>query len=93
MANRTESKSTPASPAYLLKHNIPGAPAYLARAPKPDEMLPPGVVIVHNQVRPPTLHLGSRGFRAWLQPIDQTVEVCGCGFAPSIGPYYRRRLS
>jgi hypothetical protein len=56
-------------------------------------MLPPGVVIVHNQVRPPTLHLGSRGFRAWLQPIDQTVEVCGCGFAPSIGPYYRRRLS
>lgn len=52
--------------------------------------IPDGWVMVHNQVRP-TRRLGSRGFRAWLQPVGSArkLEVCGCGWAPEHATHYR----
>jgi hypothetical protein len=47
-----------------------------------------GRVLVHNSVRP-TPRLGSRGFRAWLQPRSNALEPCACGWAPELGPHYR----
>jgi hypothetical protein len=51
--------------------------------------VPAGVVVVHNNVRP-ARRLGSRGFRAWLQPLtDERLEVCECRWAPEAGRHYR----
>jgi hypothetical protein len=44
------------------------------------EPLPEGTVLVHNHVRPHR-HLGMRGFRAWTQTFDDTLEVCHCDWA------------
>jgi hypothetical protein len=45
-------------------------------------------VIVHNQVVP-TRVLGSRGFRAWVQPMDDRIEPCPCEWARELGTHYR----
>lgn len=50
--------------------------------------IPAGKVLVHNHVRP-TKRLGSRGFRAWLQPMTDRLSPCDCGFAPRIPVHYR----
>ena len=51
--------------------------------------IPPGRVLVHNNVRP-TRRLGSRGFRAWLAtPDPERLEPCGCGWAAELGEHYR----
>lgn len=60
---------------------------YLLRIPKPEDV-PAGKVVVHNQVRR-TRQLGSRGFRAWLQPASESVEVCPCDWAPELNQHYR----
>jgi hypothetical protein len=53
--------------------------------------IPAGDALVHNSVRP-TLRLGSRGFQAWLEPLNtQTLEVCDCGWASELGAHYRVR--
>jgi hypothetical protein len=60
---------------------------YLDRLPK---TLPrDGRVLVHNSVLHRGRKLGTRGFRAWLQPPDVRCEVCDCGWAPELGPHYR----
>ena len=44
------------------------------------EKVPRGSVLVHNRVRPrKTLSWG--GFRAWIQPLDETLEECPCKWA------------
>ena len=49
--------------------------------------------LVHNRVQP-TRRLGSRGFRAWLVSADHDgLEVCGCAWAPELGPHFRVRLA
>lgn len=58
---------------------------YLATIPR---TAPAGRVVVHNHVRP-TLKLGSRGFRAWTQVLNPTVEACRSGWAPSLVKHYR----
>jgi hypothetical protein len=58
---------------------------YLARIP---DSVPPGVVLVHNHIRP-ARRLGTRGFRAWLQPPDAALVMCNCGWAPELAEHYR----
>lgn len=63
---------------------------YLTSLP---EKIPPGRVLVHNNMRP-TRRLGSRGFRAWLAAASPTeddplFEPCACGWAPELGPHRR----
>jgi hypothetical protein len=62
---------------------------YLTRLPK---AVPAGRLLVHNHVRT-TRRLGSRGFRAWLLPIEQRESVahCACGWVPELGAHYRVR--
>jgi hypothetical protein len=65
---------------------MPEFPEYLERLPKD---APDGKWLVHNHVRP-TRHLGSRGFRAWLEPPNtDRREVCDCAWAPELGQHYR----
>lgn len=78
----------------------PIADRYLSRIPKPWNLSAGtvgivdvhGHVVVHNHVRP-TRHLGSRGFRAWLQSPDKppAIEPCPCDWAPELGEHYRVR--
>ena len=49
---------------------------YVTGIPK---ALPPGKVLVHNHVIP-QLVLGRNGFRAWTQPLDDTLELCECNW-------------
>ena len=60
--------------------------AYLSRLP---DAVPTGTLLVHN-VRP-TLRLGSRGFRAWLQSPDDppAIKACLCRWAAELGTHYR----
>ena len=60
---------------------------YLTQLPSE---VPPGRLLVHNQVRPARM-LGERGFRAWLQePSAQPPLVrCDCGWAPELGAHFR----
>jgi hypothetical protein len=61
-------------------------PSYLS------DPIPAGLVVVHNQVRPPERQLGTRGFRAWLSPPNPAgheIEVCNCGWAPELGRHFR----
>jgi hypothetical protein len=58
---------------------------YLVHVPK---TAPAGLVVVHNHVQPQPI-LGKNGFRAWLQPHDETIEVCPCEWAPHLGVHYR----
>jgi hypothetical protein len=61
---------------------------YLTKLP---DRLPPGdAVLVHNHVWP-TQRLGSRGFRAWLQPRTAEIEPCACGWAPELGEHFQVR--
>jgi hypothetical protein len=60
---------------------------YLSRLP--DALPDDGRVLVHNQVRP-SRKLGSYGFRAWLQPMGDRIEVCDCSWAPNLGRHYVR---
>jgi hypothetical protein len=46
----------------------------------PRKPLLEGAVLVHNHVKP-ARHLGVRGFRAWTQTLDDTLEVCHCDWA------------
>jgi hypothetical protein len=50
---------------------------YVSHIPK---KLPNGKVLVHNHVFPQRV-LGANGFRAWTQTLDDTLEVCSCGWA------------
>ena len=58
---------------------------YLALLPK---AVPRGQFLVHNHVRP-ARRLSRGGFRAWIQPTVERLEVCDCGWGPEIGPHYR----
>jgi hypothetical protein len=59
---------------------------YLTQLPA---AVPKGKVLVHNTVRP-TRRLGSRGFRAWLEPPHwPRLELCDCGWAGELGQHYR----
>lgn len=60
---------------------------YLKRVPAKEEV-PEGLVVVHNSVRG-TRRLGSRGFRAWLAPLEGRLEECDCDWAPELGIHYR----
>ena len=46
----------------------------------PSEPLAEGIVLVHNHVKPHRT-LSGRGFRAWTQALDNTLEVCICDWA------------
>jgi hypothetical protein len=61
-------------------------PGYLKRIPSE---VPPGRVIVHNNVRP-TRRLNMRGFRAWYESIDRLPDLilCHCQWAPELGAHY-----
>lgn len=62
---------------------------YLKRLP---DTIPEGQVLVHNQVQP-AKQLGTRGFRAWLEPAPagDHLEPCPCAWANEFGPHYRLR--
>jgi hypothetical protein len=44
------------------------------------EQVPSGRVLVHNNVRPRKTFRWE-GFRAWTQPLDETLEQCPCKWA------------
>ena len=46
----------------------------------PRKALPEGMVLVHNRVIPQR-RLGLNGFRAWTQPLDDTLVLCNCDWA------------
>jgi hypothetical protein len=50
---------------------------YVANIPR---SLPEGKVLVHNTVIPQR-DLGVKGFRAWTQEPDDTLEECSCDWA------------
>jgi DNA invertase Pin-like site-specific DNA recombinase len=60
---------------------------YLVAMPK---AVPAGSFLVHNGVEP-TRKLGTRGFRAWLETTDATLDACDCGWASELGLHYRKR--
>lgn len=72
----------------LVKQLPPGEFLYLDMMPKLPWSAPEGTYLVHNNVRP-TRHLGSGGFRAWLQKDLVKREICPCGRAPELGAHYR----
>jgi hypothetical protein len=57
---------------------------YLTALP---ETIPPGRVLVHNQVYPVAQDPGTRGSRYWLQPPSDRLEVCDCGWASHLGQH------
>ncbi len=59
---------------------------YLSDVPK---SVPPGKIVVHNDVRP--TQLGMRGFLAWLVEPSPQYEVCPCEWAPGLDVHYRVR--
>ena len=59
---------------------------YLTQQP---EVVPAGLVLVHNHVRTQPLP-GLDGFRAWLQEPDaDELEACPCRWASWLGEHYR----
>ncbi len=60
---------------------------YLSHVPK---SVPPGKILVHNDVRP-TKQLEVRGFRAWFVEPSPQYEVCPCEWAPGLDVHYRVR--
>jgi len=54
----------------------------------PDKVRP-GLVLVHNQVRPVAKRAGTRGSRFWLQAPDDRLERCTCGWATPLAEHYR----
>lgn len=63
---------------------------YLSTLPAREEVAA-GQVLVHNHVRP-TLRIGSRGFRAWLEAPGERLAACDCGWAAELGIHYRVAL-
>jgi len=61
---------------------------YLTRLPT---AVPAARYLVHNRMKPGS-HLGTHGFRAWLQTDLTDREICPCGWAPELGPHYRVAL-
>ena len=64
---------------------------YLGLIPKPEEV-PFEFGIVHNHIEPSTRAIGARGFRIWVQRLDDTdapIEPCPCGWAPELGRHFR----
>ena len=57
------------------------------------EPIPDGCALVHNNVaHTDKTRPGVRGFRAWTQPLDDTIpplEPCECGWSGR--PHYRVR--
>ncbi len=72
----------------LLFPSVPNAPAYLRRMPTKAEV-PAGMVVVHNNVRPP--RIGSRGFRAWLAHPAAGYVRCDCKWAVHLPVHYVER--
>jgi hypothetical protein len=65
-----------------------GSKQYLDKMPT---TIPDGKILGHNHVRP-TRHLGSRGFRAWLDNHDDDHYVkCDCSWGSELGDHYRVR--
>jgi len=62
---------------------------YVGAVPEPG-VLPAGWVLVHNHVRPQPA-LGMNGFRAWIEPWDESrLVACDCGWgATSMLAHYR----
>ena len=51
--------------------------------------IPEGKILWHNRVKP-TRHLGSRGFRAYLDdPDDDKYVKCDCGWGAELGDHYQ----
>jgi hypothetical protein len=46
----------------------------------PRKPLPEGRVLVHNHVVPQK-RLGLNGFRAWVQTLNDRLEICNCNWA------------
>jgi hypothetical protein len=66
----------------------------LDRIPKPEDV-PAGMGIVHNHIVPPARRIGARGFRIWVQALDDSdppLEICPCKWAPELGRHYRVQL-
>jgi hypothetical protein len=61
-----------------------GIATYL-RSPLPEDYLPPGTAVVHNNWRE------GFTFRAWLQAPTDRLEQCDCGWAPETVTHYRVR--
>jgi hypothetical protein len=76
----------------MKKTKQPPVKRYVAKLPS---VIPAGMVLVHNHVRPvgfPDIPLGFNGFRAWLQSNsidDPPLEVCNCGWAPELRQHFR----
>jgi hypothetical protein len=66
--------------------STPGTPEYLKKMPAE---IPPGRVLVHNQVYPVARTPGTRGSRCWLADPSPELEPCPCGWAPGLGTHYR----
>jgi hypothetical protein len=58
---------------FLDRHQM----RYVETVPK---QLPEGRVLVHNHVIPQR-QLGMNGFRAWTQPLDDSLVECSCDWA------------
>jgi hypothetical protein len=66
----------------------------LDRIPKPEDV-PAGMGIVHNHIVPPARRIGVRGFRIWVQALDDSdppLAICPCKWAPELGRHYRVQL-
>jgi hypothetical protein len=83
-----------------VQQTDPAFDDYIALEQWPKEV-PAGYLLVHNHIMP-TRHIGSRGFRAWLTPVDPArrrfrLALCGCNLAADPGlprlhqldPHYR----
>ena len=61
---------------------------YIASIPADDD-LPAGWVVVHNRVEPQPV-VGVNGFRAWIEPHDDGLLACDCGWARGILHHHYR---
>jgi hypothetical protein len=72
------------SATHLAMPTRPPSP-YPSTIPK---VVPEGDALVHNYVRAARRN-GTRGFRFWLQPITDGIEICDCKWAPELPEHYR----
>ena len=67
-------------------------PMRYVRALAVNPTVPPGTVLVHNQVQhTPGTPNGLNGFRAWTQRRTRRLIRCRCGWAPRVPAHYRVR--
>jgi hypothetical protein len=59
---------------------------YLTRVP---DAVPPGVLLVHNDVWPVARRGGTRGSRFWLDEPRAWYKECDCGWAAELGVHHR----